>query len=273
MSTAGWPAISAFLGISFGISWGYVIVYDALLAARLAGSTVGRIAPYLAAWGPLIAITVVIRYSNVSVRDWLASHVTLSEPLRLYVFALLVPNIVSTGAMLVFLFVDGGLQVSFSPGNFVLVFGFTLVLFGALEEFGWRGFLQPALQKRVTPVLAALLVGSIWACWHLPSYLMGHLGSNPLGLFVLHLLPMSVIMAWLYNRSEGLLPVLVFHAAHNAPGNVLGTVGPTAPGAGDRYYLVYVGIWLLLAAVVLVVAGPSLGSPESATGWRRSTVA
>lgn len=123
-----------FLAISFVISWGYVVLYDTALADRLAGTTATRITPYLADWGPLIPVTVVLWSSNVDLRAWFDRHLTVREPLRFYLFALLVPNVVAPPAMLVFAAAGVALTVSVSPSNFLVVFGFTLVLLGALEE-------------------------------------------------------------------------------------------------------------------------------------------
>lgn len=39
---------------------------------------------------------------------------------------------------------------------------------GGKEEFGWRGWLQSALQQHISPLLAAVIVGVVWAIWHLP---------------------------------------------------------------------------------------------------------
>lgn len=71
---------------------------------------------------------------------------------------------------------------------------------------------------------------------------------------------MSVVIAWLYNRCRGLVQVMVFHAAHNAPGNIFATVGQPPPGAGDLYYLAYTGIWILVSAMIVAYSGADLGS-------------
>lgn len=39
---------------------------------------------------------------------------------------------------------------------------------GLLEETGWRGFLLPELQKKYTPLKAAIGVGILWSLWHIP---------------------------------------------------------------------------------------------------------
>lgn len=49
------------------------------------------------------------------------------------------------------------------PINFFLAF---TAFFG--EEYGWRGFLQPLLQKRLGSIKGILLLGVLWGIWHLP---------------------------------------------------------------------------------------------------------
>src|SRR6202040_3458936 len=77
----------------------------------------------------------------------------------------------------------------------------------------------PHLQQRFSPLLASLLVWFSWALWHAPldfhrpfrftvvDYLLVR---------VVFLLPITIILTWLYNRSGGnLLCVTIFHAAMN----------------------------------------------------------
>lgn len=41
---------------------------------------------------------------------------------------------------------------------------------GGFEELGWRGFLQPYLEKKMGFFQAVLIMGGIWTCWHLPLW-------------------------------------------------------------------------------------------------------
>lgn len=49
------------------------------------------------------------------------------------------------------------------PVNFFLVF---VAFFG--EEYGWRYYLQPLMQKKFGKRLGVLLLGIVWGLWHLP---------------------------------------------------------------------------------------------------------
>jgi membrane protease YdiL (CAAX protease family) len=52
------------------------------------------------------------------------------------------------------------------------VYNYSTLLGGPLfEEPGWRGFALPRLEAQFGPLPAALLLGTIWAAWHLPLFL------------------------------------------------------------------------------------------------------
>lgn len=41
---------------------------------------------------------------------------------------------------------------------------------GIVEEFGWRGFLLPRLQTRHNALVSSLIIGGMWAIWHIPQF-------------------------------------------------------------------------------------------------------
>lgn len=101
----------------------------------------------------------------------------------------------------------------------IMFFLFNLMFVGTLEEPGWRGFLLDRLQARFEPLIASLLVWLPWAAWHAPldyyrparftliQYIL---------LRVIFLIPITLILTWLYNRSgRSIQAVAVFHAAMN----------------------------------------------------------
>jgi membrane protease YdiL (CAAX protease family) len=89
------------------------------------------------------------------------------------------------------------------------------------EEPGWRGFLLPCLQKKFSPLSASLLVWPPWALWHAPLDVTRfelHMWTwvDYMEIRVIFLIPITIIMTWLYNRSGGnILSTAIFHAGMN----------------------------------------------------------
>jgi membrane protease YdiL (CAAX protease family) len=96
---------------------------------------------------------------------------------------------------------------------------FMLVL-GPMEEFGWRGFALPLLQRRLSPVWAGLILGLIWGAWHLPAFYLS--GTPQSGWdfmpFLVGSVAVSVIVTPLFNASRGsILLSMLFHFQLNNP--------------------------------------------------------
>ena len=96
-------------------------------------------------------------------------------------------------------------------------------LAGMVEEPAWRGYAQLALQRRISVLFAALVVGLFWAAWHLPLFLIEGtyqaslgIGSEGFWTFVLALLAGSVVYAWLLGQAGGAAVIaVVYHGAGN----------------------------------------------------------
>jgi membrane protease YdiL (CAAX protease family) len=88
------------------------------------------------------------------------------------------------------------------------------ILVGAVgEEIGWRGFLQPILEKKYSILLASIIVGVIWGLWHISNYQYGALFM--LG-FMLVTISASIIIAWLLRGTQfNIIIATVFHIAIN----------------------------------------------------------
>jgi membrane protease YdiL (CAAX protease family) len=165
-----------------------------------------------------------------------------------------------------------------------------LVILGALgEETGWRGFALPLLQRRYSPLAAALLVTPLWAAWHLPFFftISTYRDFAPpayIG-FVFALGCGSIVLTWLYNRTGGsILACAIWHGLFNM---ATATVATSGTLAGVTSALVIVQAILLLRLELrarkrgeATVIGPRVGtthrrqaaSSMRATWLSRSTV-
>lgn len=95
------------------------------------------------------------------------------------------------------------------------------------EEGGWRGYLLPSLLNRFGEVPTSLLVGVIWAAWHLPIMVLfpewrdGNSLSFYLPVYTLGTMGMALFMTrvWLLS-GRSLLPMIWIHGMINALGSV-----------------------------------------------------
>lgn len=101
-------------------------------------------------------------------------------------------------------------------------------LFLLTEEAGWRGAVLPRLHHRMRPWQAALVLGVIWAGWHLPLLATPDAGDRglPVAPFLVLVVGTSVLISGLVNAARGSVVVAaVFHASFDASYSYLGVVG------------------------------------------------
>jgi membrane protease YdiL (CAAX protease family) len=133
---------------------------------------------------------------------------------------------------------------------------------GVTEEFGFRGYAQRRLQDRGSALRAAVVVGIMWAIWHvgpwhlfLTTDLRTALVENGLWVldYLLATIPMAVLMAWLMNNTGGsVLVAIVFHASVNTTNSTLFNAWPEFPHYWHKALL-----WTA-AAVVVAIHGRDL---------------
>ncbi|TXT57082.1 MAG: membrane protein of unknown function [Promethearchaeota archaeon] len=101
--------------------------------------------------------------------------------------------------------------------NISLIFFVTTFLTGGNEEPGWRGYALPALLKRFKPLWASIILGVIWAFWHIPTFFLPTIQSFiPFYLYFPHIIFLSIIFTWLYIRTEeSVVYAIIFHGLIN----------------------------------------------------------
>lgn len=211
-------ALVPFLLLTFAIAWGILAAFIFLpeIMEALFGEITGQHPLfYLAVWAPAIAALVVVSHYSGSqgLRQFLSRALLWRAPWGWYAFLLVgVPLVfyagdwIKTGAF--------GSTFSFALAPSFLMTLLLIAIKGPIEEIGWRGLALPLLQRSMSPLLAALLVGVFWGLWHMPAFL---LSGTPQGAwsfmpFFFGTIALSVIATALFNASHGsiLLPAL-FH--------------------------------------------------------------
>jgi len=131
-----------------------------------------------------------------------------------------------------------------------IAIAFTLYFAGAiLEEVGWTAYATEPLQQRFGVLNAAVIIGAVWAVWHIVPWaiIQSHSASWLIGQTVLTVL-MRIVMGHIYAEGgKSLFLATLFHAMIN-------TSYSAFPNAGSHYDPVVLSIVLaagMIAAAVL----------------------
>lgn len=107
---------------------------------------------------------------------------------------------------------------TYIPNNYsikLLIITVLCALIGSIgEEIGWRGFMQPSFNRKYSLFSSAVFTGILWGAWHfgkLASFgILGYL------LFILLITEFSVMMAWIYSKSNSnMICMVLFHLGVN----------------------------------------------------------
>ena len=107
-----------------------------------------------------------------------------------------------------------GRWTAYSGFAFAVLFVAGMLLGPVNEEFGWRGYALPQLQKRFGALAASLLIGTIWAFWHLPLFFIADAPQAKLPFlpFVTTLILASIVITWAQNSTrQSMWPALMIH--------------------------------------------------------------
>lgn len=85
---------------------------------------------------------------------------------------------------------------------------------GGFEELGWRGFLQPELEKKISSQIVPLILGAIWACWHIPLWFINGTTQyvSNFSAFCCMCILWSCVFAMLRKVTENVFAIVWLHA-------------------------------------------------------------
>lgn len=91
------------------------------------------------------------------------------------------------------------------------------LVFGGIEEIGWRYFFQPTLQEKLTYIVSTLCTFVAWSLWHLLYfYIDGSLAMVNLLPFLLGLFSNCFILSAIYTKTRSLWLCVMTHALINS---------------------------------------------------------
>lgn len=210
-------SIILFVVLTFGVTWGVVvlfIMFPQYVPAFLGPMSVSHPLYIFAVWAPgLVAMTLILISTGFAgLRRYFGRLFKVKAAWSWWVFVVLgLPVLKILGAMLNGAPVGEWLMIK--PFWSVLGISIFMLFLGPVEEFGWRGFLLPLMQRVMTPALAGLIIGLLWSVWHIPAFYLDGAPQTAWSMvpFIIGVTSVGVVMAVVYNKTNGnlLFPILI----------------------------------------------------------------
>lgn len=235
---AEWKRIAIFVIISFALTWIPEIILNKTVGFDVwfSDSRYGLLG-ILLMFPPAAANLITRALTKEGMKNSFL-HLNLKGNIKFYLIALLLPVLIGAmSGICIELFFGkpdfGSVLKNASPtlmaGLILNILSLSAVMawyaFG--EEFGWRAYLYPKLEKLIGTPWACLLGGVIWGLWHMPLTAEGHnYGRDYWGFPWLGIILMTVscvadgfILMWLTKKSGSIFPAAIFHACGNSGGS------------------------------------------------------
>lgn len=259
-TTARRSDLLLYVSVAIGLSWlrFIPILADHVLDTDLSDSLLLWLTP-LASLSPFLgAVAAVLHRSGMTgVRRFLRLGWVWRVPARWYAIVLgVLPLLYIGGALTVYLITGGDFPPLGQLEWLVLaeIFTLGLVLFLA-EEYGWRGYLQRALQPGWPMPAASLVVGVVWALWHAPLLFNPDAIQSELhaGWYFAFVTGIAILFGWVFTYTRGsVILVTLLHATWNASAGFLLVSLATESIDTTPYLAMCTGITWIAAAVVLI---------------------
>ena len=135
----------------------------------------------------------------------------------------------------------------------LIVYGYIFIFTALGEEIGWRGYALPRMLNRFSPFITSILLGIIWACWHLPLFwISGDFHQQlPISWFILQILGSTFIYTWIFKHTkEKLWPALLFHTSSNAAVGLLPILPLDNSNSLRPLWLVVIFLWIAVGVLL-----------------------
>jgi hypothetical protein len=238
-SPTGSSSLVAFFTLTFLASWAWWIVISPLAPPSLP-LQIRELLVLPGVFAPaIVAICLTARANGrAGVRDLLSGMFRWDVRAKWYVFAVGYVATAKLFAAVGYRLIRGEWPVfGLEPWYLLLAAVAFSTPSQAGEEIGWRGYALPRLASRCGLGLGSMVLGVLWAAWHLPFfYLAGNDKSGQAFLpYLLGVTALSVVLAGLFWRTRGsLLLTMIMHSAAN---NTKDIVPSAAPKPGEPILL------------------------------------
>ncbi|MFY9213813.1 MAG: type II CAAX endopeptidase family protein [Tissierellaceae bacterium] len=238
---------------TFSISWLFwltIIIANRVFDALWYGELLTWIPMLMGSLGPPIAVYIIYRQFNKSFS--LKSFMKLVFNIDIDRKAWLIFGLFTCWRFLM-VWIAFGIQEPIS----ILYMIINLPLFiigGGFEEIGWRGYLQPKLEKETGYLFSVLIVGVIWSIWHLPLWLINGTVQSalPFAAYTFLAIILSFSLTALYKYTKNILLCILSHAWFNGCIGLavyIGSEGYLQLNLNWKVYMVFI-LELIVSAIL-----------------------
>ncbi|KAL0243324.1 hypothetical protein GEMRC1_005885 [Eukaryota sp. GEM-RC1] len=255
-SMTQWKPLAVFFLLAYlfsAICW--------IAAAYVPSEDLGPVIMLLGVLGPMLAAYIVSKKTQTTSEFWRSTfHYKLHY--KWYVAGVGVPLVVLSILLLICYTIGDNINTDevLPLWTFPLIFLFMALIGGGMEEPGWRGFAQIRLLAHFNPLLASVILGIAWTCWHIPLALIPTSFQAQFSIvdwlvfYPMAVCSLAVILTWMWLKTEGsAFLAIVFHAAVNAINNYTPVFTVRIFGFTVSNFAIGETLWLIVACVVLVL--------------------
>ena len=255
--------LSQFLILTFAFSWliwlpGVLTTFGIISVP----SGLVKLLELVGATGPAVAALYLTgRYTGKpGLKQMLISSINVKTHWRFWLGAVVMLLALHAAARWIYSLVEPNLPQSDllqSPVAIVPIFIVMFLVGGGLgEEIGWRGYALDLIQEKRMALVASLFLFVLWSVWHFPLFFMG--GTNqsliPIWLWLLPVLPLSVMLTWVYNNTHTIFAAAMFHTVGNLSHELFRVV-PTEVSPNISGFVILTVLYYVAAIAIVGVYG------------------
>jgi len=246
------------------LGWSWLFWIPTALLGRSVESPIAKLGFVLGGLGPMlggVGLTYLTQGKEGRRDYWLR----IIDPNRIggkwyLVIFLFVPVLTALAALIDILFGGSGATLEEAAIRFlrdplaIIPFALSLFFIGPfIEELGWRGYVLERLQAKWNALASTLILGLVWALWHLPlffikdtyQYNLGA-GSPSFWLFMIGIILETALLTWIFNNTRrSTLAAILFHFMINFTGELI-----AATKQADFYSSL---LWIFSAIVITMI--------------------
>lgn len=246
-----------FFLLTYLIFWVLFAITGAVIMLK-APKPIQSIMPIICAWSPTFAFLLMFKklYPGQLLKEFIKQQFKTRIKISLLIIIISIQTFI---CLAVAFFYSGSNNIAVtsvltSSASIAVLGFFNQLIRGPLgEEIGWRGYALNEMQKRYSPVAAAIILGIVWGFWHTPLWIVtsGYSGLDLvkyMALFLISIIAVSIMITAFYNLNKNLIIPILIHQLLNFLSSLI--------NADTLQVFYYMAPLYVLTAIVLLIVNP-----------------